>query len=209
MTQSKRAARYDINDVRGQVERITAAGSEVGLHGIDAWRESAGGREEGGRIVQATGRDGIGVRMHWLYFDEQSPHKLEEAGFDYDSTFGYNETVGYRAGTTQAFKPLAASSLIELPLHAMDTALFYPGYLNLSPREAQKRLAELIDNAIQFGGVLTINWHDRSIAPERLWDGFYIRLLENLKARSAWFPTAARAVSWFRKRRAAVLVTGR
>ena len=46
---------------------------------------------------------------------------------------GYNETVGYRAGTTQAYKPLEASRLLELPLHVMDTALFYPAYLGLSP----------------------------------------------------------------------------
>ena len=44
----------------------------------------------------------------------------------YDSTIGYNETVGYRAGTTQPYRPLAASRLLELPLHVMDTALFYP-----------------------------------------------------------------------------------
>jgi len=31
------------------------------------------------------------------------------------------------------------------------------------------------------GGVLTVNWHDRSIAPERLWDDFYLDLLDDLK----------------------------
>ena len=29
---------------------------------------------------------------------------LEKAGFSYDSTVGYNETIGYRAGTAQVFK---------------------------------------------------------------------------------------------------------
>ena len=63
----------------------------------------------------------------------------------------------------------------------------------------------LIDGAAEFGGVLTINWHDRSIAPERLWDGFYLKLLRELKSRGAWFATAAQTVSWFRKRRSAVV----
>ena len=49
------------------------------------------------------------MRMHWLYYDQQSPGVLEKAGAVYDSTIGYNETVGYRAGTTQAYKPLEAS----------------------------------------------------------------------------------------------------
>jgi hypothetical protein len=37
-----------------------------------------------------------------------------------------------------------------------------------------------------------------------LWDDFYVNLLEELKSHGAWFPTAAQAVSWFRKRRSAV-----
>ncbi len=107
--------------------------------------------------------------MHWLYYDQQSPSALETAGAAYDSTIGYNETVGYRAGTTQVYKPLDVSRLLELPLHVMDTALFYPSYLGLSPQEARALLGRMVDNAVHFGGCLTINWHDRSLAPERLW----------------------------------------
>jgi hypothetical protein len=128
---------------------------------------------------------------------------LENAGFSYDSTAGYNETVGYRAGTTQAFKLLQTARLLELPMHIMDTALFYPSYLNLSSKEAEKIIFPLVENTVHLGGVLTVNWHDRSIAPERLWDGFYIWLLAQLKAKGAWFATAAKTVSWFRKRRSA------
>jgi hypothetical protein len=149
----------------------------------------------------------IGVRMHWLYVDEQSPVALERAGAAYDSTIGYNETVGYRAGTTQAYKPLGATRLLELPLHVMDTALFYPRHLDLSTREAWKRVGRIIDNALQFGGSVTVNWHDRSIAPERLWGAFYVKLVQELKSRGAWFSTAGQAVSWFRKRRSAVFET--
>ena len=54
---------------------------------------------------------------------------------------------------------------------------------------------------------MTVNWHDRSIAPERLWDEFYVNLIDDLKSRGPWFSTAARAVSWFRKRRSAVFET--
>jgi hypothetical protein len=93
--------------------------------------------------------------------------------------------------------------MLELPLHLMDTALFYPDYLSLSPKQARGAIAPLIENAVRFGGVLTVNWHDRSISPERLWDDFYVSLLEELKSQGAWFPTAAQAVSWFRKRRSA------
>ena len=141
--------------------------------------------------------------MHWLYFDENSHAALEEAGFSYDSTCGYNQTVGYRAGTLQVFKPRAVQRLLELPLHVMDTALFFGGHSNFSPKRAKATVAELIEHAVKFGGVLTFNWHDRSIAPERLWDKTYVRLLEELRSRGAWVTNARQAVAWFRKRRCA------
>ncbi len=198
-----RAARCDARDIADTIGKIMAAGSEIGLHGIDAWLDSSRGHEEFEEIRRLTGVSEIGVRMHWLYYDQQSPVALEQAEAAYDSTIGYNETVGYRAGTMQAYKPLQATRLLELPLHVMDTALFYPGHLGLSRRQATAVLGRLVDNAVQFGGCLTTNWHDRSLAPERLWDASYRELVRDLKNRGAWFATAGQAVSWFRKRRSA------
>jgi hypothetical protein len=147
--------------------------------------------------------------MHWLYFDELSPTTLEKAGADFDSSIGYNQTVGYRSGTTQVYKPLSATRLLELPLHVMDTALFYPTYLGLSLAEAGEQIQRIIDNAAQVGGVVTVNWHDRSLSPERLWSGSYLDLLKELKAQRAWFATATQVVTWFRKRRKAVFANTR
>jgi hypothetical protein len=199
-----RASRYEPRDIAGRLEELMTAGREIGVHGLDAWLDSVTGREELKEVSRITGAVDVGIRMHWLYFDERSPVALEKAGYAYDSTVGYNETVGYRAGTTQAFKPLGTRRLLELPLHVMDTALFYPNYLNLSARAARERVSSIIDNAVRFGGTVTVNWHDRSIAPERLWGDCYVSLVDELKRKEAWFPTASQAVSWFRKRRSAV-----
>jgi peptidoglycan/xylan/chitin deacetylase (PgdA/CDA1 family) len=199
---AKRAASYDATDLAAHFQKLQAAGKEIGVHGIDAWRDATAGKSEHEIISRLTGATGLGVRMHWLYFDEQSPAELERAGFSYDSTVGYNDTVGYRAGTMQVYKPLTTTKLLELPMHIMDTALFYPAYLNLTPRQAQEKINPLIAAAVRFGGALTVNWHDRSLAPERLWDGAYRRLLEEFKAKGAWFATAAQTVAWFQRRRA-------
>ncbi len=86
----------------------------------------------------------------------------------------------------------------------MDTALFYPIYLNLARSEARMRVDRIIDTAVQFGGCVTVNWHDRSIAPERLWGDVYSDLIKELRHKGAWFATAAQAVAWFRRRRSAV-----
>jgi peptidoglycan/xylan/chitin deacetylase (PgdA/CDA1 family) len=198
-----RATRYGAADISAKIRKLMAEGCEIGLHGIDAWLDSSSGCKELHEIRRITGTQEMGARMHWLYFCEQSPLALDQAGADYDSTIGYNETVGYRAGTGQVYKPLGVTRLLELPLHIMDTALFYSSGLNLYPAEPQKRVGGIIDNATKFGGVVTVNWHDRSIAPERCWDDFYINLVRELKSKGAWFATAADTVAWFRQRRSA------
>jgi hypothetical protein len=199
-----RAAPYGAREVADQLHRLQSTGCEIGVHGIDAWLDSARGHEELMEVARITEAPDIGVRMHWLYSTDGSPAALEKAGFAYDATSGYNQTVGYRAGTTQVFKPLEATRLLELPLHVMDTALFYPVHLDLAPREANQAVRRIIGNALRYGGTVTVNWHDRSIAPERLWGRVYRNVVEDLRAAGAWFPTAAQAVAWFRKRRAAV-----
>ena len=197
----RRAAKYDLSKIAKQVRDLVQNGCEVGLHGIDAWRDSAKSRLERSRICEITGQSEIGIRMHWLYFDEASPKALEEAGFRYDSTFGYNDAVGFRGGTTQVFCIGPAKSLLELPLNVQDSALFYPDRMNLSESEAMQSCKNLIRQMANFGGVLTINWHTRSLSPERLWGDFYQRLLEEIQKNQVWFGTAQQAVSWFRARR--------
>jgi hypothetical protein len=199
-----RATCYEAKEIVDKIGRLRSTGHEVGLHGIDAWLDSAAGQGEFEEVRRLTGVSEMGVRMHWLYYNEKSPAVLEKAGAAYDSTAGYNETVGYRAGTTQVYKPLEVEQMLELPMHAMDTALFYLSYLGLSPRKASARLRQLVDDVVQFGGVLTINWHDRSLAPERLWGNCYSDLIQDLKLHGAWFATAGQSVAWFRKRRSAV-----
>ena len=180
-TKEKRAACYSLADIADDLNKLLSANARslptASMHGATAQRAvmSAKGFSKSREQVQ------IGVRMHWLYFGAQSAMLLEKAGFDYDSTIGYNETIGYRAGTSQVFKHPDVDHLLELPLHIMDTALFYPSYMNLSDEQAGAATLPLIENAARFGGVLTINWHDRSLGPERLWDDAYVNLLRELR----------------------------
>lgn len=201
-TDPKRGAGYDLLKVAPSLRKLAEQGNEIGVHGIDAWCSDERGRVEKGRVADTVGCEPRGIRMHWLYFDAQSPQKLEAAGYDYDSTVGYNETVGFRAGTAQVFRAPGTKNLAELPLIAMDTALFYPSHLDLGPAEAEQRLDLIVEELRRWGGVLTINWHDRSICPERQWGDFYVALLERLKAQPLWFARAGDAVRWYRHRRA-------
>jgi hypothetical protein len=197
-----RAGKYDLAEIKEQVLDLVNNGCEVGLHGIDAWQDLQSAQSEQSRIREVTGQSDVGVRMHWLYWNEDSPETLEDAGFTYDSTFGYNDAIGFRAGTTQPFCPLGAERLLELPLNIQDSAMFYSDRMMLSETEALNACRDLIHSMSSLGGVLTVNWHTRSLSPERLWGDFYARLLKEIQTRRVWFGTAHEIVEWFRKRRA-------
>lgn len=197
----RRASGYGAEQIAGAVKTIMAAGCEVGLHGIDAWVGTNEARHELQTIQDVTQSASVGVRMHWLYSGDQTLSALEASGAAYDSTVGYRETVGYRAGTAQPYKPLEVQRLLEFPMHVMDTALFYPDYLGLSFPKASQILNKMVDHSAQSGGCLTVNWHDRSLAPERLWTAPYRDLLSNLKNRNPWFATLGEANAWFQMRR--------
>jgi hypothetical protein len=195
-----RAVKYEIGDIAPEVQKLLARGCEIGLHGIDAWHSIEKAADERMQVCRMIERPDMGVRMHWLFFSENSPDVLQQAGFSYDSTAGYNDAVGYRSGTTQAFR-LPGTKLYELPLHIMDTALLSRGRMALSEAAALERIKEICSHASDHGGALTINWHHRSVGPERFWDDLYINLLGEMEKKGAWFATAREAISWFGKRR--------
>src|SRR4029077_14386808 len=109
---------------------------------------------------------------------------------------------GFRAGTTQPFCPLGAECMLELPLNIQDSAMFYSDRMKLSETEALNACRELIHSMSLSGGALIVNWHTRSLSPERLWGDFYAQLLSEIQTRRVWFGTAQEVVGWFRKRRA-------
>ena len=200
----RRASAYDVADIPQALRALKEAGCELGVHGIDAWHSVEKGREELERVASCTGGCDRGIRMHWLLQNAQTFSVLERAGFSYDSTFGYNETVGYRAGTGQVYRPPGVERLLELPMHIQDGALFFPGRLNINEEGAARLCEGFIARARRLGGVITVIWHDRSHAAERFWGEFYARLVASLRAPGVWFGTGEQITSWFRRRREVV-----
>ena len=128
------------------VETLLEAKAEVGLHG--SYSAAADARriaDEKERLERLSGPV-QGQRYHYLRID---PHRnlgsLEAAGFAYDSSLGFGDAVGFRAGIAHPFRPWdfereAPHDLIEVPLAAMDVTLSAERYLNLSVDEAGARL---------------------------------------------------------------------
>lgn len=193
-----REAKYDL-DV-GLIRRLVEGGWEVGVHGIDNWRRVEKGEEELKQIFKLT-KSKVGTRIHWLFFDEETWKRLDAAGYYYDTSFGYNDDVGFRAGTLQVYKPKGVENLVELPLNIQDGSLFRRKYLNLSEKYAKKRCDEIFDYAKKYGGVVTLLWHQVSLAAPHKWGNFYRYLVEKGLKEGAWVTRAIDVVDWFKIRR--------
>jgi len=193
-----REAKYDLD--KGLIRRLVEGRWEVGVHGIDNWKDVKRGEEELQRISKLTNSK-TGTRIHWLFFDKETWKRLDEAGYYYDTSFGYNNDVGFRAGTLQVYKPRDVKNLVELPLNIQDGSLFRRKYLNLSEDEAKKRCDEIFDSAKKYGGVVTLLWHQISLAAPHNWGDFYRYLVEKGLKEGAWVTRAIDVVDWFKMRR--------
>lgn len=204
-THKYRDTKYDIK--RGDMDLLVQCGWEVGVHGMNIWYD-------GGKSEQFFPR--CGNRTHWLIHDASSWEKMDYTGFSYDSTFGYDDDIGFRAGTLQVYKPRETKTLLELPLHIQDTALLGKSCwsrltniqdwisipcLNLSVYDAEMYSIKIFNWAKRFGGVVTILWHYEHITPPRDWSLLYKCIVDHAKRDGAWISTATNIVEWFRKRR--------
>ena len=199
---TNRASFYDVLNYKEMLNNLEKGGWEAGVHGIDAWHDAPAARTEYSRVANLTGQDELGVRMHWLYFKSpESFQSLEEGGFKYDSTFGYNEVVGFRAGTLQPYHPLNCQSLWELPLHIQDGALLGEEHLDLNRDDAFIMAKPILDWAKRFGGAVSLLWHNQSFTAPRFWGEVYERLILQGREDGAWIAIPREVLQWFSLRR--------
>jgi hypothetical protein len=205
-----RAVGYDIKtDV---LRDLNQEGWETGVHGIDNWTDAGCGKEE--RDSLGPVNEHPGNRTHWLLFDQNSWKVLDDAGYSYDTTFGYNDDAGFRAGTTQVYRPRGVKTLLELPLHIQDLGLFGKfcwaptdnGWvktpcLHLDEHAARVCCDRIFDYARVYGGAVTLLWHYENLTPPRDWSGLYADLVKRAQADGAWVTTGGDVVEWFTSRR--------
>jgi peptidoglycan/xylan/chitin deacetylase (PgdA/CDA1 family) len=173
------------------VETILEGGGEVGLHGSYLAASDAALLRAELDVLRDLGADVHGQRYHYLRVDPHSNlEPLAGLGLRYDSTLGFPDAVGFRAGIAHPFRPwdLAADrplDLVEVPLAAMDVTLGEERYLGLSAADAEGRLLGLLDRAAEQGGGFSVLWHTDRYDPatSRGWDRLYVRLLEAVRER--------------------------
>lgn len=180
---------------------VTKCGREVGVHTMDGWDNPAEALLEYTSHASNGAHKEFGTRVHWLYFNADTWKNFAEAGFLYDSTFGFNKTIGFRAGTAQVYRPYAVD-IFELPLHIQDGALFRRNYLCLKPKEATERALNTMAKSSQVEALCTLLWHVKSLSTEyTTWADTYCALLAQAQMDGAWMSSGKHIVQWFAQRR--------
>ncbi|MGH2997072.1 MAG: polysaccharide deacetylase family protein, partial [Gaiellaceae bacterium] len=173
------------------VAELREDGAEVGLHGSYTSAEDAGRLGAEKQALERLAGPVAGQRYHFLRID---PHAnlapLAELGFRYDSTLGFADAPGFRAGIAHPFRPWSEElggplPLVEVPLPLMDTTLAETQYLGLSARAAAAHVDALLDWAAAHGGGFAVLWHTNRFDPPTAagWDRLYERLVEGVYAR--------------------------
>ena len=182
---------YHLDDepVQRLLRRVGSRGHEVGLHTSYASHEHPLRVASEFRALQtAATRAGItqdawGVRQHYLRFGVPGTWRAQDtAGLAYDSTLGFAEELGFRAGTCMEFPVFDLLSrqplrLREVPIVAMDVTLFE--YLEVTREEALQQIVRIVDVCKRYRGQAVVLVHNNSLRIFKL-ESWYPELVANI-----------------------------
>jgi hypothetical protein len=182
---------YDVSHptIRSVIQRLSDNGFEIGLHpAYTTFGSQERLEDEVANLRRVVGERPIGGRYHYLRWNPSAWRAWEDAGLAYDSTVGYADRIGFRAGTAVPYHPFSLEenrelSVLEIPLVVMDCTPVT--YMHMTNAQTVDSIAMLIRRCALTGGVFTLLWHNVS-AIEPPYAALYPRLLNLLPTNEAY-----------------------
>lgn len=183
--------RYELGSIEKQINRLMKSSKHViGLHtNFFSYNNEEDVKNDKREIERFTNIKVKSSRNHYLRFSVPNSWKvLRDSGICCDSTIGYSDKNGFRAGTVKAFLPYDVINneiidIYEVPLAVMDGIVMSE---NISFNNKWMKIKEIIDQGIKFNGTFSILWHDYVISNKEYKD-MYIKILEYLIDNNAKF----------------------
>lgn len=182
--------RYDIRKgvFPDTLRAVHDAGAEIGVHyGIRAHGAElyAAARDEIERLVGKSAHP-VGGRAHYWSIDWRDPHRswreLEEAGFGHDASLS-PMAPGFRLGSALPFLPAfgrreqPADGIVAVPTSLMDAYVTEPEF-GRTLGERMTGMGALIDTVRDAGGMVVLDWHERTLANRGPWRGYLYPFLQ-------------------------------
>ncbi len=160
---------YDPRDprLRKMIQWLKGLGAESGVHaGYNTFRSPERLRREISILREVLGDQPLGGRQHYIRWCPDTWIHWESCGLSYDSSVGFAEQAGFRAGTCVPYRPWLLSlnrqaNLLEIPFVAMDRSLL--GYMRLTADEAVALITALLQTCKAVGGVFAALWHNNTL----------------------------------------------
>jgi peptidoglycan/xylan/chitin deacetylase (PgdA/CDA1 family) len=192
--------------VAEMMKEIDTRGWEIGLHpswySFDDVDELKRQKEA---LEKVLNHDIVSIRQHCLHYDIRiTPRIQAEAEFKYDSTLGFNDNIGFRFGTCYPLRLYDLQEKTELPIKEIpliiqDGAMLNPKKgMRLDGDTAFQYVVQIAEAAKGVGGVLTLLWHTNQIHKPEWWN-LYLRTLEMLSAKNAWFGSVKQIGEWYQE----------
>jgi hypothetical protein len=170
-------------EIREVVRWLKQREVENGVHpGYDTFLSPDRLHQEVSALRETLGERFLGGRQHYLRWAPQTWTHWEECGLAYDSTVGYADHVGFRAGTCFPYRPWLLwlnreATIIEIPLIVMDCVLAHS--IGLNPQQSREAIRNCIARCRSVGGVFTLLWHNGSLI-EAIYGDTYETVLDEL-----------------------------
>ncbi|MGB9597918.1 MAG: polysaccharide deacetylase family protein [Candidatus Poribacteria bacterium] len=189
-------------------------GWEIGLHGsYNSYKDEVLLKKEKDLLIKQTGCNIMGIRQHNLRFDVKETWSIyENLNFTYDTTLGYNEVNGFRAGIAFPFNPYDLSNereynLLELPMSIMDGSFFCNYGENLDLQKATMRCEKILNAVKETEGMLVVNFHPNFYTHSDSWK-LYEYILEYTSRSGAWITNCKEIANWWLERRRSLTMLG-
>jgi hypothetical protein len=184
------------------MREIAERGWDVGVHGSIASATHPGLlRSQRQQVEAILGQPVLTTRQHYLEYDPGRTASLQaEAGFLADGTQGFNDTVGFRAGTSFPFRAWnwaanCALPLWQVPLHIQDGPLLRRWK---TVDAALEICRQFMDKVEAVGGCLSLLFHPASLATD-LGFALYRELLLEARRRRAWGCSLREVAQWWQQ----------
>ncbi|MBN1295822.1 hypothetical protein JXA80_03515 [bacterium] len=175
-----RQARYNPEDrsVRRWLNSAGSMGTTIGLHGSYLAAETSRYGIEKKRLERVLSKNVSTHRNHYLRLNYTDYwHQLAHAGFRLDSTVGYADRIGFRAGIASLYRPFdpisgGQSAISVLPLVYMDRS-----YHLDDPDRIIAEIDAVFECVAQAKGQVAVLTHPESFALDDRWFDLYAAII--------------------------------